>query len=136
MGASVSTCPWGSTDSKPYCDFQVDSRTTTDTRGALVDNKLATFKISAVKVIENKFIIQSSARASKNIWECLAFEEQGAATHPSRYNWGNAADWCGVGDWNGYGKQVALMNNKQAVFIFTFLRSVSSSTAATRVART
>merc|ERR1719460_3098306 len=80
----------------------------------------AIFQIKAVKLVEKKYIIQARARSNGN-WECLAFEDQGAATNPSRYNWGNGEDWCGVGDWDGYGKEMALLNNKQAVFIFTQL---------------
>merc|ERR1712138_127364 len=91
-------------------------------------NTQAVFKITPVKLNANKYIIQNAAKGNTNyegdaLWECLAFEKNGAATNPSRYNWGNGDSWCGVGDWEGLGKDVALMNNKQAVFILTFLQS-------------
>lgn len=115
-------CPWGSGTTSPsltnYCDFQTDSE---DIRTALIENGQAVFQIKSVKMVEKKYIIQSKSRTDKSTWECLAFEDQGAATNPSRYSWGNGDEWCGVGDWDGYGKEMALLNNKQAVFIFTEL---------------
>jgi hypothetical protein len=121
-----SDCPWGyappSLTQGSLCDFQVadPDASREDIKEALIQNGQAIFQIKAVKLVEKKYIIQARARSNGN-WECLAFEDQGAATNPSRYNWGNGEDWCGVGDWDGYGKEMALLNNKQAVFIFTQL---------------
>jgi len=119
-------CPWGygatSISQGILCDFKLaDSLASrNDIKEALIANGQAIFQIKAVKMTEKKYIIQSRSRTDGS-WECLAFEDQGAATNPSRYNWGNGEDWCGVGDWDGYGKEMALLNNKQAVFIFTEL---------------
>ena len=76
---------------------------------------------------KDKYILQSASKGTstlggQKIWECLAFEEQGAATNPSRYNWGNGDSYCGAGNWEGTGKVVGLLNNKQAVFILTYLQ--------------
>jgi len=85
--------------------------------------------VTPLKLNENKYILQSASKGHKGqdgtpIWECLAFEEQGAATNPSRYNWGNGDTWCGAGDWEGEGKVYGLLNNKQAVFILTFMQGI------------
>merc|ERR1712188_357890 len=82
----------------------------------------AVWRITPLKLNDRKFIIQSSAHGVRDqdgqlSFECLAFEKNGAATNPSRYNWGNGDAWCGAGDWEGQGKDIALLNNKQAVFI-------------------
>ena len=75
---------------------------------------------------ESKFLLQNAANGNTDsmdntLWECVVFEKAGASTNPSRYNWGNGDDFCGVGDWEGLGKEIALLNNKQAVFILTSL---------------
>merc|ERR1712166_956602 len=67
---------------------------------ALLDNNQAIWRITPLKMNDNKYILQSASKGKENqegekIWECLAFEEQGAATNPSRYNWGNGDSWCG-----------------------------------------
>jgi hypothetical protein len=118
-------CPWGNVDDKvPYCGFSMEGM---DALTALLDNGQAVWRITPLKLSENKFLLQSASKgredriSGEKVWECLAFEEQGAATNPSRYNWGNGDSWCGAGDWNGRGKENALMTNKQAVFILTFL---------------
>jgi len=100
------------------CGFK-GSRDPLTRTNAFVKNRLAVWKIEAVKQSEKKFILQSMSR--KSYWECLAFEEQGAATNPSRYMWGNqdSQGFCGIGNWNAEGKRMALLNNKQAVFILT-----------------
>jgi len=120
-------CPWGNGQPNPtfdskLCDFQTptNSDQETEVKLGLIANGQAVFNVQAVKVVEKKYIIQANARDGDG-WDCLAFEDSGAATNPSRYNWGNGEDWCGVGDWDGYGKEMALLNNKQAVFILTKL---------------
>merc|ERR1711939_286117 len=105
--------------SDKVCGFNAGGLKGLARTNAFVKNRIGVWKIQAVKMTEGKYIFQSMSR--KNYWECLAFEEQGAATNPSRYMWGNAdtKGWCGIGDWNAEGKQMALLNNKQAVFILT-----------------
>jgi len=108
-------CPWDR-PGKPFCGF-VD-------RASLINNRQAVWKITPIKFIEKKFIVQNRKRAGKNggaAWNCLVFEKNGAATNPSRYNWGNGDQYCGAGDWEGLGHKVALMTNKQAIFIITAL---------------
>jgi len=113
----TANCPWNNVG-KSYCGYSTEPDT-------LRENGQAVWKITPVKLAESKFIIQNQAKQIKttvdgeSLWECLAFEKQGAATNPSRYNWGNGDDWCGAGDWEGLGSEVALLNNKQAVFIIT-----------------
>ena len=99
-----------------------------------VADGLAVWKITPLKLSESKYILQSASKGGMDqhgnkVWECLTFEEQGAATNPSRYNWGNGDDWCGVGNWEGQGKAIALMDNKQAVFILTFMQAVEEPIA-------
>jgi len=109
-------CPWNNWG-QPNCGFASTEE--------LVADGQAIFRIVPLKMNEDKYIIMSASKGrhsdetGNSIWECLAFEEQGAATNPSRYNWGNGDDWCGAGDWEGEGKVVGLLNNKQAVFILT-----------------
>jgi len=124
--ADKDACPWaeGGNDA-PYCGF---SDAGEDAYKGFVDNMQAVWKITPLKLNEKKYILQSASKGTKTqsgdpIWECLAFEEQGAATNPSRYNWGNGDTWCGAGNWEGQGKVVALLNNKQAVMILTFLQA-------------
>jgi len=118
-------CPWGEGGKGlNYCGFSMEGMNPLD---ALLSNGQAVWRITPVKLAESKFLLQSASKGRTSdqsglpIWECLAFEEQGAATNPSRYNWGNGDTWCGAGDWEGRGKENALLNNKQAVFILTFL---------------
>lgn len=92
-------------------------------------NGQAIWKVTTLKLSEKKFLLQSAGRGDTDVggrlkFECLVFEKQGAATNPSRYNWGNGDTFCGVGDWEGTGKDIALMANKQAVFILTSLDTV------------
>jgi hypothetical protein len=116
------SCPWGTGE---FCGYNPRGQAGGAKSSALMRKKnlirdgTAVFKIKPVKMSEGKYIIMAMNRAKTDFHSCIAFEEQGAATHPSRYNWGNGDDWCGVGDWEGYGKEMALLNNKQAVFIFT-----------------
>jgi len=115
----MANCPWNN-PGKSFCGFSTEP-------DSLRENGQAVWKISPVKLVESKFIIQNHAKQLRSsiegdsLWECLAFEKQGAATNPSRYNWGNGDDWCGAGDWEGLGSEIALLNNKQAVFILTYL---------------
>jgi hypothetical protein len=111
-------CPWYK-NGEEYCGFPggID---------ALVHNGQATWKVSVIKLNEKKFILQNAANGNTDsqdnaLWECLAFEKNGAATNPSRYNWGNGDLFCGAGDWEGLGREIALLSNKQAVFILTSL---------------
>jgi Notch-like protein len=108
-------CPWNRFG-KPNCGF-VD-------RASLIRNRQAIWKVSPIKFTERKYIVQNRKPETVNgaeAWDCLVFEHNGAATNPSRYNWGNGGDFCGVGDWEGLGKHVALMTNKQAIFILSSL---------------
>jgi len=120
-------CPWvNGGKGIPFCGFTQDGM---DPRDALMDNGQAVWRITPLKLNANKYILQSASKGKETlegdkIWECLVFEEQGAATNPSRYNWGNGDTWCGAGDWGGLGKAYALLNNKQAVFILTFMQAV------------
>lgn len=88
-------------------------------KASFIRNKLSVWKIQAVKYSERKYIFQNNAR--KGEWECLAFEDQGVSTNPSRYMWGHndKQGWCGIGSWHGEGKKLSLLNNQQAVFILT-----------------
>merc|ERR1711865_1135598 len=79
------------------------------------------FKVESIKMSEKKYIIQSKSQDGEGSYECVSFDNEGAATNPSRYSWGNGDDFCGVGDWEGYGKEMALLSNKQAIFILTSL---------------
>jgi len=123
--ANKEECPWANGGKGlDNCGFAQEGM---DPRDALIDNNQAIWRLAPLKLNENKYILQSASKGNKNqdggrIWECLAFEEQGAATNPSRYNWGNGDSWCGAGDWEGEGKVYGLLNNKQAVFILTFLQ--------------
>jgi len=114
------TCPWAVSNdpTDKLCGFQEDDGEVR--KDAFIENKLAVWKIQAVKSSEGKYILQNRAQGGIK-WECLAFEEQGSATNPSRYMWGNqdSLGWCGIGDWNNQGKQIALMKNMQAVYILT-----------------
>jgi hypothetical protein len=118
-------CPWDNGGKgMDYCGFSKDGMDPVD---ALLDNGQAIWRVTPLKLNENKYILQSASKGrttqdGSKIWECLAFEEQGAATNPSRYNWGNGDTWCGAGDWEGQGKIYALLSNKQAVMILTFLQ--------------
>jgi len=112
---NMDMCPW-SRPREDYCGFGKDN---------LLNAQYgyqAVWRITPLKLNDRKFIIQSSAHGVRDqdgqlSFECLAFEKNGAATNPSRYNWGNGDAWCGAGDWEGQGKDIALLNNKQAVFI-------------------
>lgn len=122
-----SKCPWGNGQPNPefesdLCDFRTasNSQKEMEVKLGLIANGQAVFNIQAVKVVEKKYIIQANAHDGDG-WDCLTFEDAGASTNPSRYNWGNGDDWCGVGDWDGYGKEMSLLNNKQAIFILTKL---------------
>jgi len=123
--AEQGDCPWNNgAKGLDFCGFAKQGM---DPLKALLDNNQAIWRITPLKMNENKYILQSASKGKENqegekIWECLAFEEQGAATNPSRYNWGNGDSWCGAGDWEGEGKVYGLLNNKQAVFILTFLQ--------------
>merc|ERR1712093_29707 len=124
--ADLDSCPWanGGKD-MPFCGFSKEGM---DPYTALLLDGTAVWRITPLKMNEDKYILQSASKGRKNqagesIWECLAFEEQGAATNPSRYNWGNGDQWCGAGNWEGQGKVVGLLNNKQAVMILTFLQA-------------
>lgn len=105
----------------PYCGMQVDGQ---NARDAVMLNLQAVWQVTTIKLNERKFLLQS-ARGNEQgrdleglpMFECLVFEKQGAATNPSLYNWGNGDTFCGVGDWEGKGKDIALLSNKQAVFI-------------------
>jgi len=121
-------CGWnkGNADSE-FCGFDTEGM---GEKEALMQNGQAVWRISPLKLNEKKYILQSASKGKINaqnekIWECLTFEEQGAATNPSRYNWGNGDTWCGAGDWGGLGKQYALLNNKQAVFILNFHQTIA-----------
>jgi len=120
-------CPWGNYKlGLPFCGFTAAGM---DPKAALMDDGTAVWRLTPLKLNANKYILQSASKKRVNIdgdkiWECLAFEEQGAATNPSRYNWGNGDTFCGAGDWGGLGKEYALMNNKQAVFILSFMQAV------------
>jgi hypothetical protein len=112
-------CPWkkGGTDYQSYCGYTVPGATR---RQGLLKNMQAVWKISTIKLNSRKFIIQSAANRNPTgvrKYECLIFDKQGAATNPSRYNWGNGNSFCGVGNWGGHAKDMALLNNKQAIFI-------------------
>jgi hypothetical protein len=117
------SCPWANGKNKDFCGLPKED--------VALSNNLwlqAVWRITPLKLNENKYILQSASKKRADaegnpIWECLAFEEQGAATNPSRYNWGNGDAWCGAGDWEGEGKVVGLLNNKQAVMILTFLQA-------------
>merc|ERR1711988_450496 len=125
--ADQGNCPWNNgAKGLDYCGFAKDGMEPLD---ALLQNGQAIWRLTPLKLNEDKYIMQSASKGKQDqdgspIWECLAFEEQGAATNPSRYNWGNGDSWCGAGDWGGLGKEYALMNNKQAVFILTFMQAV------------
>jgi hypothetical protein len=99
-------------------------------KNKFVLNSQAVWKIQTVKENESKYILQSRSRNRR--WECLAFEQQGAATNPARYMWGNKDNdgWCGIGNWDGDGKKVALLNNKQAVFVLSAFRTESGEAGA------
>jgi len=123
---SEATCPWGG-NADSLCGFG-DS---TDTAGGsaeqrlavrkqeLIDNRQAVFRVESIKMSEKKYIIQGMAQGTKEGFECIVFDNEGAATNPSRYNWGNGDAFCGVGDWEGFGKEMALISNKQAIFILS-----------------
>jgi len=116
-------CPWGKGKDAGLCDFQSvsdENYTPAEKKENLIANGNAVFKVQAVKMSEQKYIIQAKARDGSG-WDCIVFDNEGAATNPSRYNWGNGETFCGVGDWEGYGKEMSLLNNKQAVFILTGL---------------
>jgi len=122
--ADKDSCPWSNgAQDMPNCGFP--------SKTELVDNGQAIFRIVPLKMNEDKYLIMSASKGRTGltgtaVWECLAFEEQGAATNPSRYNWGNGDDWCGAGNWEGRGPVVGLLNNKQAVFILTFLQGAGN----------
>merc|ERR1711959_319802 len=107
-------CPWiNARAGQPLCGFEVDG---TDRRTALLENRQAIWKVTTLQLNERKFLLQSAASGATNpngvpSYDCLVFEQQGAATHPTRYNWGNGDDFCGAGDWEGKGKDIALMAN-------------------------
>jgi len=113
-------CPWS--DKKgAYCGFK-PSDPAMSSREGLLANGQAVWKVTTLKLSEDKFILQSAAKGQKDmqgkpIYDCLVFEKQGTATNPSRYNWGNGNAMCGVGNWGDTTLGLALMNNKQAVFI-------------------
>ena len=125
--ADKAECPWANGGKgMEYCGFEVQGA---DPKDALVENGQAVWRVVPLKLNENKYLLMSASKGRKEddnsgnkIWECLAFEDNGAATNPSRYNWGNGGQWCGVGNWEGEGKIVSLLNNKMAVFILTFLQ--------------
>merc|ERR1719267_423065 len=125
-------CPWDNYKlGLPFCGFTANGM---NPREALLDNGDAVWRLTPLKLNANKYILQSASKKrvtieGDKIWECLAFEEQGAATNPSRYNWGNGDTYCGAGDWEGLGKAYALMNNEQAVFILTFMQAVEEPIA-------
>jgi len=125
-----SSCPWAYSG-EDFCGFKKEGE---EAEQALFENGQAIWRITPLKLNANKYILQTASKgltAGPNgdlkLWECLAFEEQGAATNPSRYNWGNGDAWCGAGDWEGLGPAYGLMNNKQAVFILTFLQATEDS---------
>jgi len=107
-------CPWANHEAK-YCGFRATEEGPGGRKGLLKD-RTAVWKVTTLKLSEDKFLLQSAAKVLKT-YECLAFEKQGTAINPSRYNWGNGEEMCGVGQWSSPGKSLALMNNKQAVFI-------------------
>jgi len=129
-------CPWGpQSDRTNMCDFQIIDKSQVvsgaglpEKKLALIENGQAVFKVESIKMSEKKYIIQSKSQDGKGSYECVSFDNEGAATNPSRYSWGNgdaieggSSDFCGVGDWEGYGKEMALLSNKQAIFILTSL---------------
>ena len=118
-------CPWGAeADGTNMCDFKIigDGEATLEAKKlALIENGQAVFKVESIKMSEKKYIIQSKSQDGEGSYECVSFDNEGAATNPSRYSWGNGDDFCGVGDWEGYGKEMALLSNKQAIFILTSL---------------
>jgi hypothetical protein len=121
-----SDCPWGEGGKGlQYCGYSQEGA---DPLTALLNDGTAIWRVTPLKLNANKYILQSASKGTstlggQKIWECLAFEEQGAATNPSRYNWGNGDEYCGAGNWEGEGKVVGLLNNKQAVMILTFLQA-------------
>jgi len=122
-------CPWNN-PGEEFCGYVEDD---VDSKTALMENGQAIWRVTPLKLNANKYILQTASKGRMNadnsakIWECLAFEEQGAATNPSRYNWGNGDDWCGAGDWQGLGPAYGLLNNKQAVFILTFMQATEDT---------
>merc|ERR1719473_2163856 len=123
--AEKGSCPWNNgAKGMDHCGYSEEGMDPID---ALLQNGQAIWRVTPLKLNENKYILQSASKGrttldGDKIWECLAFEEQGAATNPSRYNWGNGDEWCGAGDWEGEGKVYALLSNKQAVMILTYLQ--------------
>lgn len=94
------------------------------------EGQAAVWRLVPLKINDNKYLIQSAADFNINKandpddpakWQCLIFDRNGMSTNPSRYNWGNGARMCGAGDWEGEGQKVALLNNKQAVWILTYM---------------
>jgi len=122
-------CPWDmGGQGYDFCGYTKAGMEQDPVR-ALVQNGQAIWKVTPLKLNEGKFLLQSASAGkttdiTNKVWECLTFEQQGAATNPTRYNWGDGDDWCGAGDWEGQGEVYALLNNKQAVFILTYLRGV------------
>lgn len=118
----LSECPWGNARAgMPYCGFTEEG---ISRRDGVMKNMQAVWKVTTIKLNERKFLLQSGAdgetdAAGRGKFECLVFEKQGASTNPSRYNWGNGDAMCGVGDWEDKGLDIALMGNRQAIFILT-----------------
>jgi len=118
-------CPWlNSRGGQPYCGFQKDGISKRDGLMKTSEGHQAVWKVATVKLNEAKFMVQSSGSGETDVagnlkFECLVFEKQGASTNPSRYNWGNGDSFCGVGNWEDQGKDIALLGNKQAIFILT-----------------
>jgi len=113
-------CPWGESN-KPYCGYQSGDARLSPRQGLLA-NLQAVWKVTTLKLSEDKFILQSAAKKKRDmegkpLFDCLVFEKQGTATNPTRFNWGNGDRMCGVGNWGDTTLAMALMNNKQAVFI-------------------
>jgi len=122
---NINDCPWlNDRAGQPYCGFQKDGLSRRAGVMRTKEGHQAIWKVKTIKLNENKFLIQSGGEGKTDVsgnlaFECLVFEKQGASTNPSRYNWGNGDQFCGVGDWEDQGKDIALLGNKQAIFILT-----------------
>lgn len=101
-----------------WCGFYHDGETAED---VLLGDKQAVWRL--VPLEDNLFLVQSAAR-DEGKWECLGFSQQGAATNPSRVDFGNPDPdggedtYCGGYNLDGHEDPVqGMIANKQAVWI-------------------
>jgi len=107
-----------------YCGFQASGSGSADE--ALLADRSAVWKVIVLKQQANKFILSSNAANPPEGYQCLAFANNGLDRNPRRYDWGNGGVFCGAGNWGNNvdemeGQKMGLLNNKQAVWVLTYL---------------